>query len=115
MTEQYRYTRAACRSVWALGDEDGDGDVQSDDLLAVIATNGTSTNDAADINRDGVTDGTLLEVRVLIERWREHYSTVRPHSSLGYCPPTPETIAAGPPSAPLQTVQQRGDTVGALT
>jgi transposase InsO family protein len=26
---------------------------------------------------------TLLEARVLIERWRVHYNTVRPHNSLG--------------------------------
>jgi putative transposase len=43
---------------------------------------------------------TLLEARVLIERWREHYNTVRPHSALGYRSPAPETIAAGPPSGP---------------
>ena len=30
---------------------------------------------------------TLLEARVLIERWRRHYNAVRPHSSLGYLPP----------------------------
>ena len=35
---------------------------------------------------------TLLEARVLIERWREHYNWVRPHSSLGYRPPAPEAI-----------------------
>ena len=35
---------------------------------------------------------TLLEAKVLIERWREHYNRVRPHSSLGYRPPAPETI-----------------------
>lgn len=35
---------------------------------------------------------TLHEAQVLIERWRRHYNTVRPHSSLGYRPPTPETI-----------------------
>jgi len=35
----------------------------------------------------------LKEAKVLIERWRVHYSTVRPHSSLGYRPPAPETIA----------------------
>ena len=29
---------------------------------------------------------TLLEARVMIERWRGHYNTVRPHSSLGYRP-----------------------------
>jgi len=36
---------------------------------------------------------TLTEAKVLIERWREHYNTVRPHSALGYQPPAPVTIA----------------------
>lgn len=36
---------------------------------------------------------TLLEAKVLIERWRVEYNTVRPHSSLGYRPPAPEAIA----------------------
>ncbi|RDD65260.1 hypothetical protein DU478_15240, partial [Thalassococcus profundi] len=27
-----------------------------------------------------------------IERWRRHYNTVRPHSSLGYRPPAPESF-----------------------
>ena len=27
---------------------------------------------------------TLKEAQVLIERWRHHYNTVRPHSTLGY-------------------------------
>jgi transposase InsO family protein len=35
---------------------------------------------------------TLLEAKVLIERWREHYNRVRPHSSLGYRPPAPVAI-----------------------
>ena len=35
---------------------------------------------------------TLLEARVLTERWRQEYNQVRPHSSLGYRPPAPETI-----------------------
>jgi transposase InsO family protein len=35
---------------------------------------------------------TLHEAQVLIERWRRHYNTVRPHSSLGYRPPAPETV-----------------------
>jgi putative transposase len=34
---------------------------------------------------------TLREAKVLIESWREHYNRVRPHSSLGYRPPAPET------------------------
>ena len=35
---------------------------------------------------------TLYESQVLIERWRIGYNTIRPHSSLGYRPPAPETI-----------------------
>ena len=38
---------------------------------------------------------TLLEAKVLIERWRVGYNTVRPHSSLGYRPPAPEAVWAG--------------------
>ncbi len=35
---------------------------------------------------------TLLEAKILIERWRRHYNEVRPHSSLGGRPPrAPET------------------------
>ena len=34
---------------------------------------------------------TLLEARIIIEQWRRHYNTIRPHSSLGYRPPAPET------------------------
>jgi transposase InsO family protein len=33
---------------------------------------------------------TLFEAKVLIERWRQHYNTIRPHSALGYRPPAPE-------------------------
>jgi len=36
---------------------------------------------------------TLKEAQILIEQWRKEYNTVRPHSSLGYKPPVPETIA----------------------
>jgi transposase InsO family protein len=34
----------------------------------------------------------LYEAQILIEQWRRHYNTVRPHSVLGYRPPAPETI-----------------------
>ena len=34
---------------------------------------------------------TLLESKVLIERWRQHYDTVRSHSALGYRTSAPET------------------------
>jgi putative transposase len=33
---------------------------------------------------------TILEARIVIEAWRRHYNTIRPHSSLGYRPPAPE-------------------------
>ena len=35
---------------------------------------------------------TLKEAQMPIESWRRHYNTVRPHSSLGYRPPAPQTI-----------------------
>ena len=44
----------------------------------------------------------MTEAKVLIEQWRRHYNTIRPHSSLGYRPPAPQTIAphrGDPPSA----------------
>ena len=36
---------------------------------------------------------TLWEVQVLVERWRQTYNRIRPHSALGYRPPAPETVA----------------------
>jgi putative transposase len=42
------------------------------------------------LNREIFT--TLEEAKVLIEQWRKEYNQVRPHSSLGYLPPAPETI-----------------------
>jgi putative transposase len=35
---------------------------------------------------------TLKEAQVLVENWRYEYNTIRPHSSLGYLPPAPETF-----------------------
>lgn len=35
---------------------------------------------------------TLKEAQIVIEQWRKHYNTVRPHSALGYRPPAPESI-----------------------
>jgi putative transposase len=37
---------------------------------------------------------------VLIERWRKHHNTVRPHSALGYRPPAPEVVLPGMPMPP---------------
>ena len=35
---------------------------------------------------------TLLEAKVLVERCRQEYNHIRPHSSLGYRPPAPEVV-----------------------
>ena len=51
---------------------------------------------------------TLHEAKVLIEHWRRHYNAIRPHSSLGYRPPAPETIlpsASALPYAALRPAQ----------
>lgn len=34
----------------------------------------------------------LQEAQILIEMWRRHYNTIRPHSALGYRPPVPASI-----------------------
>ena len=53
---------------------------------------------------------TLTEAKVLIERWRREYNTIRPHCSLGYMPPAPEVIetaklAGSAPLVPLATLR----------
>ena len=41
----------------------------------------------------------LAEAKSVIESWRKHYNTKRPHSSLGYRPPAPEVVQwPAPPS-----------------
>lgn len=34
----------------------------------------------------------LFEAKVLIEKWRQHYNTIRPHSALQGRPPAPQTL-----------------------
>lgn len=46
--------------------------------------------------RDDLLNGeifySLAEAKAVIESWRQHYNTRRPHSSLGYKPPAPAAI-----------------------
>jgi transposase InsO family protein len=46
--------------------------------------------------RDELLNGELFyslkEAQVIIEQWRRHYNQVRPHSALGYRPPSPSAI-----------------------
>ena len=37
---------------------------------------------------------TLNEAKAVIEEWRRHYNTVRPHSALGWRPPAPEAVVS---------------------
>ena len=55
---------------------------------------------------------TLKEAKIVIEAWRRHYNTIRPHSSLGYRPPAPEVLLwpaaqPGPASPANPTVAPR--------
>lgn len=54
--------------------------------------------------RDELLDGeiflSLAEAEIVIEGWRKHYNTKRPHSSLGYRPPAPEVVQW--PASPSQ-------------
>ena len=53
--------------------------------------------------RDELLDGeifySLAEAKIVIENWRRHYNTKRPHSALGYRPPAPAAVQwpASPP------------------
>ena len=61
---------------------------------------------------------TLHEAKVLIEQWRWHYNAIRPHSSLGYRPPAPETIlppASALPYAALRPAQTLAKSGRSLT
>lgn len=56
--------------------------------------------------RDEPLDGeifySLKEAEILIEAWRRHYNTVRPHSALGWMPPAPEVSVTPPTVWPHQ-------------
>jgi putative transposase len=56
---------------------------------------------------------TLEEAKIVIEGWRRHYNTIRPHSSPGYRSPSPEVVlwpAAQPgpasPATPTVALEQ---------
>ncbi len=54
----------------------------------------------------------MLEAKVLIERWRVTYHTIRPHGALGYQPPAPEAVQPHKPaSATLQQSCAAGESL----
>jgi transposase InsO family protein len=48
----------------------------------------------------------LKEAQVVIGAWRDHYNRIRPHSSLGYRPPAPATLAVNARQLPTPTTMQ---------
>ena len=48
---------------------------------------------------------TLREAQVIIEHWRNHYNTRRPHSALGYRPPAPEVVVPNGMKGAVETGQ----------
>ena len=56
---------------------------------------------------------TLKEAQIIIEQWRRHYNTIRPHSALGYRPPAPETIIPIEPKAGHALTFKLDQSVGA--
>ena len=59
---------------------------------------------------------TPAEAKVLIEQWRKHYSTLRPHSSLSYWPPAREVVLSrtsvlAPPLGPAGSAAAFGNTL----
>ncbi|WP_156367017.1 IS3 family transposase [Bosea thiooxidans] len=61
--------------------------------------------------RDELLDGeifyTLAEAKIIVESWRRHFNTVRPHGSLGYKPPAPEVFI---PAMTARATAQPGPT-----
>jgi transposase InsO family protein len=50
---------------------------------------------------------TLQEAKMLTEIWRREYNQVRPHSSLGYKPPAPETVSGTVSTTPIVPSNQK--------
>lgn len=68
--------------------------------------------------RDELLNGELFyslrEARIVIEIWRREYNTIRPHSSLGYIPPAPETIMPADPSCAVGWLPPDRPTLGRI-
>ena len=55
---------------------------------------------------DGEIFYSLPEAQIVIESWRRHYNTIRPHASLDYKPPAPEVFVPALAACPLRYVDQ---------
>ena len=94
---------------WTKGAEDAEKEVQfGADCHAAMADRGAAgtrqgvgggvpgSRDLAAELRDECLNQeifySLKEAQVVIEQWRRHYNTRRPHSALGYRPPAPAAV-----------------------
>ena len=79
------------------------------EMTAKVVRNGYCESSNGKL-RDELLNGeifySLKEGQIVIEQWRNHYNKVRPHSSLGYRPPAPQTM--NPFLTPLDQAAQIG-------
>lgn len=59
--------------------------------------------------RDELLNGEIFyslgEAQIVIEQWRRHYNTIRPHSALGYRPPAPQAVLQADPACATRRLQ----------
>ena len=59
--------------------------------------------------RDELLNGEIFyslgEAQIVIEQWRRHYNTIRPHSALGYRPPAPQAVLPADPACATRRLQ----------
>ena len=56
---------------------------------------------------------TLKEAKIVIETWRKHYNTIRPHIRLGYRPPALEAVLPRPAGPAGRATSSGGDSCAA--
>ncbi len=54
----------------------------------------------------------LIEAKIVIEQWRREYNTIRPHTSLGYRPPAPETCRPADPASAMWRLRPDRPSIG---
>lgn len=55
----------------------------------------------------------IREARIITEKWRREFNAIRPHSSLGYRPPAPETFQLADPACAVSWLQPDRPSAGA--
>ena len=74
---------------------------QGKNIAAACKEIGTTEQKLRDECLNGEIFYSLKEAQIIIESWRNHDNTKRPHSALGYRPPAPLAIAPKLDPAPI--------------